>query len=256
MSIYDWTRIEILIYVLIAFRMGAFVFSSGFFGYPIVNITLKLLFSLVLSFIMYPLIKAKYAVDFQEDLIISYATHELLVGLFLGFVTRLFFFCISQFAEIVGLSMGINSAQVLNPMTGAQSNVLDQFFMLIALLIYLSLDGHHALVQSLFQSYEIHGLGIGVKVQGFMDVVLSLQRLLIESIKLAAPIIVSMLLANIVMGIVGRAVPQINVLMTSFGVTMLLGIGILMITMPLVGQQSVEMMTWNVGEVFRLMRSF
>ena len=147
---------------------------------------------------------------------------------------RMFFYAVSIMGEIVSVSMGLASAQLYNPAMGSQSNVIEQFQLVLATLFFLALNGHHIFIAGLASSFDLVPVAsIGVNYKAFAGIAVMVQDVFLMGLKMSAPVLIAVLLANVVMGIVGRAVPQINVLVTGLPVTIMLGLGVLIVITPL-----------------------
>jgi flagellar biosynthetic protein FliR len=135
---------------------------------------------------------------------------------------------------VISLSMGLSSAQVMNPALGTQSNVLEQFEVALATLFFLAINGHHVLLTALSESFATLPLSLqGFQTQVFSQFGTVVHDVMVAGVQIAAPVMVSILCVNVIMGIVGRAVPQINVLITSLPVNILAGFMVLIISVPL-----------------------
>ncbi|MBX2987601.1 MAG: flagellar biosynthetic protein FliR [Bdellovibrionaceae bacterium] len=215
--------------------MIGFVFSAALFSLPAINTPLKILFCLVLTMTVYPAVKTDPAVmrGFGEDLILI-AGREVLIGLVLGYLTRLFFFAISMTGDLISVTLGLSSAQLYNPMMASQGSVIEQFHVLIGSMFFLLINGHHMLISALVQSLDMIPVGLlSLNTGSLAEVAMFGQDLLVLTIKMSAPVMAAILIANLAMGILGRAIPQINVLVTSFPVTIMLGLVVMFICMPL-----------------------
>lgn len=235
MNIYQLTEAQVLFFGLVLIRMVAFVFSAALFSLPAINVTVKILFSLVLALCLYPTIPGlgALAAGMQGDLPML-AAREALIGLVLGFLTRIFFFALSMVGEIASVSIGLASAQMYNPMADAHGGVLEQLHVLLGSLFFLLLGGHHVMISALAQSFEMIPLAVlSLKTGPLAEMALFGSDLLVLTLKMSAPVLVAILIANMAMAILGRAVPQLNVLVTSFPVTIMLGLVVLTISLPL-----------------------
>lgn len=228
------TEAQILLFALVLLRMSSFVLSSAVFGNPTVFSPVKILLSLVLSMVVFPLVQMKTNnIGLISTDIMGLVAREVIVGLSLGFLTRLFFFVVSMTGDLVSMSIGLSAAQLYNPMMGAQGGVIEQFYTGLATLIFLAINGHHMLISGIMQSYElVHVVG-SLNVAPFAEMTLFIQTAVEMAIKMSAPILVSILIVNLAMGILGRAVPQINVLVTSMPVTIMIGFIVMFLSMPL-----------------------
>lgn len=226
---------QIIGFALIFLRIIAFVVAWPVFGSSTVPVPVKVLFSLVLSVILFPVVSFTNVDLIKiDDQIIFLSIREVGIGLALGFLMRMFFFAVTIAGEVISISMGLSSAQIFNPAMGVQTNVIEQFESLLATLFFLAIDGHHLFIHGLAQSFDLAPIAdIGIKAGAFGSIQVWVQDVFIAGLKMSAPILVAIFLANLAMGVIGRAVPQINVLVTSMPVTLLLGIAVMIITIPL-----------------------
>lgn len=235
MNVYALSETQILIFALVLLRMTGFIFSSAIFSLPSINVPTKILFALVMATLLYPTVPANpiLAAGFGETLPLL-AAREVLIGMTLGFLTRLFFFAVSMTGEITSVSLGLGSAQMFNPMIGSHAGVIEQLYQILGVLFFLLINGHHILLSALAQSLSTVPVGtMSLNVGAYGEVVAFMQDLLVLTLKMSAPIVVSLFITNVAMGILGRAIPQMNVLVTSFPVTMMLGLAVLVVCMPL-----------------------
>ena len=235
MNVYQLTEIQVMFFVLVLLRMMGFVFSAAVFSMPAMNAQLKVLFCMALAMLLYPIVRISPEATSQLDgQIILMAGREVLVGLLMGYLTRLFFFAVSMTGELISISLGLGSAQLYNPMMASQGGVIEQFHVILGTMFFLLLNGHHLLLGALAQSFELIEVGqISIKTGPLAEIAVFAQDLLILTLKMSAPVLVSILIANLAMGILGRAIPQINVLVTSFPVTIMLGLMVMFIGIPL-----------------------
>ncbi len=235
MNLYQLTEVQLLFYALIFLRCIAFIFSSAIFGQMQISTPVKILLSLLLAICLGPTLKmsANFSTGIQTQ-IIAFAAMEVVFGLMLGFLTRLVLFALGQTGELVSTALGLNSAQLFNPALGVSSTAFDQLYVLLGTLLFLSLRGHHLLLIGLQQSFDVLSIGFTQSLtlsSQFLGTIV--QKLMWISLQMASPVMVSIMLANVALGILGKAVPQLNVLVTSFPVTILLGMGVIFICLPM-----------------------
>lgn len=250
------TEAQILLFALVLLRMIAFVFSSAVFGSPTVNTPVKILFSIVLSILLFPLVKVgKVDYSLISNDIIGLAVREIFIGLTLGFLTRLFFFVVTMTGDLVSMSVGLSASQLYNPMLGTHGNTIDQFYSTLGTLVFLAINGHHMLISAIAQSYEIVPVSsLSLNFAAFADIAVYGQTALLMAIKMCAPVLVTILLVNLAMGILGRAVPQINVLVTSMPVTILLGMTVVFLCLPLLVIEMNGLVEITASKLFAVMK--
>lgn len=255
-SLYQFPEGQIVAFALVLLRMIAFIVAMPLFGISSVPTTVKVALPLVLSFVLYPTLLTGVTSSLPIDgMILAYSFREVFVGLFLGFFCRLFFFAITVAGEVIGLSSGLASATIFNPAMGTQSNVLEQFQTLLATLLFLALNAHHIFFEGLVQSFQVLPIGqLSFNIGATDNLVRLSQTIMVLGVQIAAPIILSVFLANLAMGIIGKAVPQINVLMTSMQITILLTFAVLIISIPMTLAFMGNILDQMTGELVQILK--
>lgn len=257
-SVSQLNEIQLVAFGLILLRMSGFVFTAAILNTPSISVPLKILLSLVLTMTVFNTV-ANNTVLIQlnelQDSLLTLAAKEAFIGLSLGFATRVFFFAIGMAGELISVSMGLGQAQMFNPMMGTMGNVMEQFFVALATLLYMGLNGHHYMIEGLSNSFQTIQLSTTtIKSLGYLEIANYAQEFFIFGIKIAAPVMISMLVTQIGVGILSRAVPQINVLMTAAPVTILLGFAILFISLPLMLLQINGLLEVSASELFKFIK--
>jgi flagellar biosynthetic protein FliR len=171
---------------------------------------------------------------------------EAMVGFLIGFTAKLFFDGLGFAFGHMGTQMGFNMASAYDHHAEANTPVVSQMIMILALLLFLGLNGHHLFIRAIVQSYHAVPLGSFVFTKKIAAYVLETSgQVFWIAVKLSAPMALVIFMINCAFGIVAKAVPQINVLIVSFTVNILAGFLVLTLTMPVFGT--------SVEDVFRLM---
>ncbi len=248
---------EAFAFILILARMSSFLVTWPVLGGLNVPSTLKVLFSLLLTLTLFPVLKGGVHVEIGSwQQLIFFVLKESLVGLTLAFLCYFFFFSIQIAGEIISMSLGISAAQMFNPSMGAQASPVDSFFYALAVLFFLLVNGHHIFLTGLVQSYDIVPIATwSLKVKSVAEIALVAKDITGLGLQLAAPVLVSILLINISLAVVGRAVPQINVLVTSMPINVAVGLGVLIISMPFMLSQFGDGFEVLIEHFFRILKS-
>ena len=252
-------EIQILTFALILLRMSSFVVSAAIFNSTSISIQLKILFSLVLTLVMFgPIASNDVLVTVKENQndILLLAGREVLIGLVLGFVTRLFFFAVSMAGEIISIAMGLGQAQLYNPMSGGMGNAMEQFYIVISTLVFLAFNGHHLMIQGLVESFQSAPLAqMSFATSTLAEIVYKTQDYFVIGIKISAPILISMTIVQFGVALLSRVVPQINVLVTTASLTVILGFVIMFISLPLLVMQMGGMITLSMDDFFKFLKA-
>lgn len=245
----------VIVYVLILIRVTSYLLSSSIFNSSQIPAPLKIIFSLIISLVAFEAYKNTSVP--LDSLIIILAAKEVFLGVCLGMLTRFFFYALNMASELTSQALGLGSASVYNPLSGINSSLIEQFQGMLAILIFFAVQGHHLVVSAVFQSFELVSISqMTLNFNGLGEFARWCQMLFEISLKVAAPVVSSLFLVNLGMGILGRAVPQINVFVTSFQVTIVVGFLILFVSMPLYVNEVVHILDLTQSQMNKLMGSF
>lgn len=161
---------------------------------------------------------------------------EVLVGALLGFIAYMFFTVVQIAGSFVDLQMGFGIVNVMDPVTGAQSPILGSFKYIIAILLFFSLNGHHYLISAIMDSYQWIPLEHDAFYQLYSGAVTSFlsdafMTAFILAFQMAAPLIVSLFLADVALGMLARTAPQFNLFVIGIPIKILLGFIVFLIMM-------------------------
>jgi len=255
-GLYQFPEGQILAFALVLMRIIAFVVTWPVFGSANVPVTLKVLLSLILAMMVFPTLHFENTqLITMGDQILLMSAREIFIGFSLGFLMRMFFFAVSVMGEIVSVTMGLSAAQLYNPAMGSQSNVVEQFELILATLFFLGMNGHHIFITGMVQSFATAPVAsMSLNYHAFATIGAAAQEIVVIGLKMSAPVLVAVFMTNIAMGVLGRAVPQINVLVTSMPVTVMLGLLILIVTTPLFVSEMGGLVNVMAERFFQFMR--
>lgn len=256
-AIYQWSEVEILLFILTFIRITALIASFPIFGLQGVPNSTKVLLSLIIGIVLFPSVKILNS-HFNHGIDTGFlwlGFRETLIGIILGSIARLYFMSINVAGQIMSNSLGLSSAQVFNPMLGSQSNTLEQFQMTFAMLLFLGFNGHHVLLTAINESFKVIPMSFDmIKWEGVKTAAVMGSDILSLGLRLSAPVVVALFLTQVSMGVIGRVVPQINVLVTSLHLTIIIGLFVIFMTLPFF-LEGVHEMERQMGEyLFRIMK--
>ncbi len=167
---------------------------------------------------------------------------EFLVGLGCGLVFRFLFAGVQMAGNLVAIQMGFGMATLLDPQTQAQNTLLAEMLVLLATLIFLTMNGHHVLLRLLARSYQEVPLETSIALPGALfTYVPSLGCLMYNlAVQLLAPVLALLFLTQLALGLVARAVPQIQVMIVGFPLTIALGLFFLSLTLMVAGPALID----------------
>ena len=218
---------------LIAFALGAartvpFVWLIPAFGGPSLPARVRLALGFALSALCFPLLAGRIPPG-GPVLWVLLSLREIGVGLVMGFVAACMFRAVEAAGRLTDILRGANLAEAIAPEQGGRSSALGDLLLLLAVVIFLEMGGAGYLATALARSYEAVPLGAPsspASLHGAVIVVIAASAKLIEAaIGLAAPAVVALLLADLALGALGRAVPQVPLYFVGMPAKALLGVG-------------------------------
>ncbi|WP_210357514.1 MULTISPECIES: flagellar biosynthetic protein FliR [Sphingomonas] len=160
---------------------------------------------------------------------------EALVGLAIGFVLQIAFSAPLVAAEIIGGSMGLGFANTIDPQNGRSTPALGQFFSVMLTLLFLSVDGHLVLVELLVKSYQTMPPGTWLAADRLKQIALFGGYAFLAGMLLALPVGFLLLCLNLVVGMVSRAAPALNLFSVGLPASLAVGVIALAVAFPAMG---------------------
>jgi flagellar biosynthetic protein FliR len=220
--------------LLIFIRVLGIFTSAPVFGHahlpPQVKIALAAMISLILVPIL-PLPDPRLADNLL--LLAAAGIKEAVVGVILGFVATMIFMAIQLAGEAADVQVGFGLANIADPLFGSHTSIIGQFQYMMATLLFLAMDGHHLILTGLIQSFHTVPLG-GFTLQPLLTgrVLSLLGDLFMVGLRIGGPVMLAVFLTDLAMGLLGRTVPQMNLMAVGFPVKVAVGFGILLVSLP------------------------
>ena len=227
---------EILLFVLVLSRTGAIIMVAPVFGSPTVSVRVKAGFSFILALLFFPLAAGNNLIVEWDFISISLAVgKEILLGVLVGFTARFIFAGINLAGQMVGLQMGLTIANIMDPLNQAQISVISQFLGFMALVLFVTLNFHYIFIEAIADSFNLVGLG-NARFGGFIfkDYMKLGGDIFLIGLKIGAPLYAILLFIYVGLGILARTVPQMNVFMMGFPLTIGLGMIFLGLSLPFI----------------------
>jgi flagellar biosynthesis protein FliR len=217
-------------FLLVLFRLtGLFIFAP-MLAASVIPMRVKVLLALVLGFCIYPLIPPQPAIVITWGNAPFLAGGELLIGLAIGFGAALPLIAMQMAGQLMGQQLGIGLGEIFDPGFQESGEILGRLLLMIAMTLFLLMDGHHALLAVLIGSFRGVPLG-GYAPDGQLLVVMTalLRSMLELAVRVAAPLLCLVLLEAIALGFVARTVPQLNILTVGLPLRLLLGMALIVV---------------------------
>jgi flagellar biosynthetic protein FliR len=166
---------------------------------------------------------------------LTFAT-ELLIGFAIGFGAALVVGAAEVAGDILSLQGGLNGAGTLDPLTGLQSHALGDFLKMMTITLLLVGGGHILMLEALADSVFILPPGEAVAAaDGLYAMARMGASLFTIGIQIAAPVMAAVFVGNLAMGVLARTAPQVQVFMLAYPLQIVIGLSVLMLSLPLLG---------------------
>jgi flagellar biosynthetic protein FliR/FlhB len=225
--------------------VGFFTVVPVFFPKGLPNIA-KVAFTLIVAYILLPGISYAAVNITSNYTLISFAINEVVTGLTLGFITNLIFFAIRMAGQLIDMQIGFSMITMFDPSTSSNSTLLEHVLYWCSLILFFTIDGHHMLIRALVESFKAISLGSFILSGESIGLVLNaFAQFFSIGLKIAIPLVLIILITDIVLGLIGRTVPQLNLMILGMPIKILVGLVSFIFVLPLL----LKLMAGGFGDV-------
>ncbi len=233
-------------------RIGAMLLATPLFGNGAIPVRVRVGLAFALALLVAPMVQVPTEVALLSVHGAYVLLQQILIGVTIGFVLQLIFSAMTIAGEAVALSMGLGFASMVDPEQGVSIPLVSHFFAVITTLVFLAMNGHVALIQLIVDSFRLLPVTEGwLPVDSLWSLVAWGSNMFSNAMLVALPAMCALLVANVSMGVMTRAAPQLNIFAVGFPMTLTLGFVVLLLALPGVVDQLLE--TFDAG--FGLMRA-
>jgi flagellar biosynthetic protein FliR len=220
-------------YLIVTSRVAGFIAAIPVLSASQTPGRVKTALAFATSLVLFPIMSdAVPQVSFSPIPFALLIISELLLGLLIGLIARLIFTAVEFGATVVGFQMGFAAANVFDPQSERQVALLSQFQNVFAILIFLAINGHHLFLQTAVLSYDYLPPGqldfSGEAIPFLMELTSHMFAL---GVQFSAPVLAVLLLSGLILGVLARVFPQLNVFLLSFPLN--IGAGFIVIALTL-----------------------
>ncbi len=231
---FDQDRVIVLVLALA--RVGGLFIMGPIFASRTAPVRVRVACIFFITLAMLPLVGATppaFAAGAGMAVMLGMLAFETMIGFTIGLVAQLTFGAVQMAGQLAGIQMGIGLANLIDPQTQEHITSLAQWQNLLALLIFLSIDGHHMLIRAVADSFVVLPIGGGLPSAAGFGIVLDLAGgLFVVALKIAAPVLMLLLLVNAAMGVLAKLIPQLNVFIVGFPLNVAAGLFVLGASQP------------------------
>jgi flagellar biosynthetic protein FliR len=229
----EWAAVNGVLFTLVLVRMSGLVLFVPFFDNARHPVQVKAGFSALLALLVMgtlgPGAWPARALEWSPWAYLWAVASEFGVGALLGVTAAALLGGVQMAGQLMGQNMGLDIANLIDPERDIEVSLVSQFKMMLFLVAFTAIDGHHVFLSALARSYGAVPLaGLNVSWPAVGRVVRAIGFLFVLGVELSAPVVAAGLLVNVVLGFLGRTVPQLNIFIVGFPVQIALGLGVLL----------------------------
>jgi flagellar biosynthetic protein FliR len=226
---------EIVVWVLVFLRTGAFFLGIPLFAGKMIPVKIRISFGLMLSLLVNPLVPANLEIadHFAGAIILS--MNEVCIGLLLAMTVRMLFFAVELAGHLISYEIGLMASSSVNPLLGSSDSTITTLLYYFALLLFFITGMHYEVLKAFILSFDILPIGsFFLSANPTFEFVNEVSNVFVLGTLIAAPFIAMNFLINISFAVLGKAVPKMNVFMTSFAIRILSGLVLLVSSILLI----------------------
>ena len=235
-------------------RISAMMFAAPVFGARMMPVQIRVVLAFTISVLTIPLLPPVPAIDPISFASAGVMVQQILIGVSMGLIIQMTFQSLVVAGEAIANGMGLGFARMMDPANGVQVPVISQFFIVMATLLFVIMNGHLLLIKLVIQSFEIIPVSSsGLSLPGIRGVVSWGSQMFIGGLMVALPAVTALLVVNISMGVITRAAPQLNIFAVGFPLMILLGFIFLSASLPSIFSQFAQMLMGSFEYISKML---
>ncbi len=244
-------------FFLLLIRITGIFTSAPVIGAESMPAQVRIMSALTLSMLLLPTeiaIRGPVQIPPQTYIFGLIVVKEILLGLLLGFVASFVIEGVKLAGEMMGIQIGFAMVSVIDPESQQEESIVGSLNYLIFTLIFLFINGHHLIIEALDQSLRVVPLGLINYSGGFVSEIFNrAPEFFTIGIKIAAPVVVPLIMLSVVLGIISRAVPRLEIFLISFPVNILMSFLIIIYYMEDLARYFIYLINSNIfDEITRI----
>lgn len=228
---------ETVVMFLLAFlRISGLFFLMPLFSGNTINIKIRIFFGAAVTFVVFPIIPKEIAsLDYNNPLLFfALIIRELGIGVIIGYLVTLIFSVVQTASEVYSNQMGLNMMNVFDPMAQIQVPILGQFNNMFFMALFCVSGMHAKFIEVIVKTFYMYPIGhVGFRMENIVRAIIDgFQYSFVTAMQLALPIIGLLLLIDIILGIMSRIAPQMNVFFVGMPLKIMAGLALLIALVP------------------------
>ena len=226
---------QIIVFVLFFFRIFAIMYLSPLFGNTSIPATVRMCIALIFTVLIFQIVPHPEGIskDIGVFALSFLIMKELLLGFVLGFVGKCVLTIMRYSGDAIGRLMGLREGSMFDPMFQEKISQMAQFQFILFMLIFLSLNGHHFIIKIMVKTFDVVPLGAATINGPLIKKLVSMISQIFElGLKYSAPIMAFLLIATVAFGILGKAIPEMNLMILMLPIKISIGLLGLVVVFP------------------------
>ncbi|MCH5264884.1 MAG: flagellar biosynthetic protein FliR [Lachnospiraceae bacterium] len=215
-------------YLLVLMRISAFVMAAPFFNYNAIPTRMKAAISFMLTLVV---IQTLPVISLSYTGVLGFAVlvlKETVVGLILGFLCNVCFYIINFAGQIMDMEMGLAMASIYDPSTNVQITVTGNMYNYFVMLLLVVTNTHYYIIRAIIDSFSYFNVGQAVFGNGIEGIIMDfLGNYFLIAIRICLPIFCCMMLINVILAVLTRAAPQMNMFVVGIQIKVMAGLIVL-----------------------------
>ncbi|MCI5937663.1 MAG: flagellar type III secretion system protein FliR [Eubacterium sp.] len=244
-------------YLLVLLRISAFVMTAPFFSYSTIPHQLKAALSIMLTLIVLntiPVVSLSYQGVFGYSVLVL---KETVIGLILGFMCSMCMYIISFAGQMMDTEMGLAMSSMFDPLSNIQVTVTGNIYNYLIMLMLLVTNMHYYIIRAITDSFKMFNVGEGVfRTNAIKELAVDFMgNYFLIAFRIVLPVFCCMLLINVVLGVLTKAAPQMNMFVIGIQIKVFVGIILLVIlvqTIPTVSDYIFKEMREVISQVLKI----
>ena len=234
-------------------RVSAFFMVMPFIGSQLTSLRIRLVLAVMVSAVIAPVLPPLPTPDFISLEHMLLVAQQVLIGVAMGFVLQLTLQIFVLAGQMIAMQMGLGFAQMVDPANGISVTVLSQFYLMLATLLFVLINGHLMAIEVFVSSFYLLPVGgQPLPSANIYNIVLLGSWLFTSALSIALPIVIALLAVNMAFGVMSRSAPQLNVFALGFPMALLMGLLVIWLALkeflPLF-EQTLESAMWRMKAV-------
>ena len=232
--IIEYLIFNVEIFFLTIIRLTGMIVLAPIFSRREIPVLVRVWIGVLLAFVMLPRNVLNHVTEIDGFFSLAlYGINEFLIGLTIGFIAFTFTSVMFLAGRMIDTQMGFGMVNVFDPQTNLQIPVMGNFYNMFLILLFLVLNGHHMLIKALEFSFQRIPIGLmisfdAVFIERFVHIY---TQFFVLAFQFSAPVIATIFLANVLLGVLARTMPQMNIFVV--GLPLKIGIGLLTVIISL-----------------------